>query len=419
MSSSFASPISIRLYNIAIVGLGLLLIWEFQDLVKFHSTHLLPDGPSSDFSVYYYAAQRVLNNSASLYEFGATLNLAGYTYPPLGVLLFAPFTLFDYHTAYILFQFGSAIALMGAIWCALDVRNRIFPQLPIDYSRSTFFALLILASGPAFTTSVSGQVNSIVLVLCVGGILMGMRGKPIVGGIMLAFACWIKIYPVLLVVAMLSIKSLRLTAFVSVMACVLLPVAMIPLVPLVLYEQYFLQLLPVMAGKVTSNLSNQSITATIIRFSVPVNQWSEWINVDVPGWIRALNGTVLVGVMAMFSFTRISKFPDFLLVTLLSLAFIPLIAPLGWGHSYLFSMPLVAYCIVYCEQMAIRVVAAVAWFLLLVPAYSILSPLREFATPVVEVLYFRYFIAVWAVILFALAWVYNPKSLPIEGRSKY
>jgi hypothetical protein len=217
---------------------------------------------------------------------------------------------------------------------------------------------------------------------------------------------------------MLSIKSLRLTAFISVMACVLLPIAMTPLVPLVLYDQYFLQLLPVMAGKVTSNLSNQSITATIIRVSVPVNEWSEWINVDVPSWVRALNGTVLVGVMAMFSFTRISKFPDFLLVTLLSLAFIPLIAPLGWGHSYLFSMPLVAYCIVYCEQMAIRVVAAIAWLLLLVPAYSILSPLRQFAAPVVEVLYFRYFIAVWAVILFALAWVYNPKSFPIEGHSK-
>jgi hypothetical protein len=64
---------------------------------------------------------------------------------------------------------------------------------------------------------------------------------------------------------------------------------------------------------------------------------------------------------------------------------------------------------------AIRVVAAVAWLLPMVPAYSVLSPLREFAAPVVEVLYFRYFIAVCAVILFALAWVYNPKSLPIEG----
>ncbi|MEO6564343.1 MAG: glycosyltransferase 87 family protein [Nitrosospira sp.] len=397
---------STKLYYAALASLSLLLLWELQDLVKFHAS--MPEGPNTDFSVYYFAAERVLSHPATLYEFEATLNFAGYTYPPLSILLFVPFTLFDYYTAYILFQFVSVIALMVAIWCMILARQRVSPELRIDHRKSALFALLVLASGPAFSTSVSGQVNSVVLALCLGAILFGMRRQPLVGGAMLAFACWIKIYPVLLVVAMLGIKSQRATAFFSIAAGVLLLVAMLPLIPFVLYEHYFLHLLPVMGGKITSHLYNQSVTASAIRLSLPVDQWFAWLTIDVPRWVRLLNAAILVGVLAMFSFTRLSKSSDSLLVTLLALAFIPLIAPLGWGHSFLFTIPLVAYCAVYCERPAIRLTAVVAWFLLLVPAYSILGPLRQLgALVVVEVLYFRYFLAACAVISVALAWAYS------------
>ncbi|MEP6879726.1 MAG: glycosyltransferase family 87 protein [Nitrosospira sp.] len=396
---------STKLYYTAFTCLSLLLLWEVQDLVKFHA--LLPNGPRSDFSVYYFAAERVLSHPATLYEFEATLNFAGYTYPPLSILLFIPFTLFDYYTAYILFQFVSVIALIVAIWCIILARQHVSPELRIDHRKYTLFALLVLASGPAFSTSVSGQVNSVVLALCLGAVVFGMRRQPLVGGTMLAFACWIKIYPVLLVVAMLGIKSQRTTALFSIAAGVLLPVMMLFLVPLVLYDHYFLQLLPVMGGKIVSDLSNQSITASAIRLSLPIDLWTTWVQIDAPRWARLLNAAILVAILAMFSFTRISRSFDSLLVILLALAFIPLIAPLGWGHSYLFTVPLVAYCAIYCERPAIRLVAGVAWLLLLVPAYSILGPLQQFGTLVVGVLYFRYFLAAWAVISVAVVWAYS------------
>ena len=203
-----------------------------------------------------------------------------------------------------------------------------------------------------------------------------MRRQFLIGGAMLAFACWIKIYPALLVIAMLNVKSQRAMALFSIAGGVLFPVMALFLVPLVLYDHYFLQLLPVMGGKTISDLSNQSVTGTAIRLSLPVDQWLTSVMVEVPGWVRLLNVGILGAVLAMFNFTRISKSPDTLLITLLALAFIPLIAPLGWGHSFLFVVPLVAYCVVYSERFEVRAIAVLAWLFLLIPAYSFLSPLR-------------------------------------------
>ena len=377
--------------------------------MKFHTSP-----PNTDFSVYYLAAERLLTDPAALYELEAPVHSAGYIYPPLSILLFLPFALFEYHTAYLLFVSVIAIALIMSVWCAIQARQYVSFSGCGDHNtssgnrvKSALFALLVLSSGPAFYTSVSGQVNSIVLALCLGGVLLGLRRQHLLGGAMLAFACWIKIYPVLLIMAMLSIKSQRTTAVFSIAAGVVLPIVAFPLVPPIVYDHYFLQLLPTLSGKILSTLSNQSITASVLRLLLPVDQWLVWVEMDVPKWIRLLNAAILATVIAMFSFTRISKAPDVLLVMFLALAFIPLIAPWGWGHSFLFVIPLAAHCAVYGERLETRIVAIVAWLLLLVPAYSTLTPLRPLGGFIMGILYFRYFIAASAVILVAVVWSYS------------
>jgi len=394
-----------KLYYIALASLSLLLLWEVQDLAKFHTS---TPPPNSDFSAYYLGAERLLADPATLYELSAAVHSAGYIYPPLSILLFLPFALFDYETAYLLFVSSIAIALIVLVWCVTRARQHVSLSGSVDkHAKSALFALLVLTSGPAFNTSVSGQVNSIVLALCLGGVLLGLRRQHLLGGVLLAFACWIKIYPVLLIVAMLSIKSQRKTALFSIATGVLLPVAALPLVPPVVYDHYFLQLLPTLSGKILSTLSNQSITGSAVRLLLPTDQWLVWVEMDVPKWVRLLNAAILATVIAMFSFTRISRSRDVLLVTFLALAFIPLIAPWGWGHSFLFVIPLVAHCGVYGKRLETRVVGIVAWLLLLVPAYSTLTPLRPLGGFVMGVLYFRYFIAASAVILVAVAWGYS------------
>ena len=52
---------------------------------------------------------------------------------------------------------------------------------------------------------------------------------------------------------------------------------------------------------------------------------------DVPKWIRLLNAAILATVIAMFSFTRISRSPDVLLVTFLALGVYSPYRSLGLG----------------------------------------------------------------------------------------
>src|SRR5690349_17451427 len=109
------------LYYTVLACLSLLLLWEVQDLAKFHTA--MPNGPNTDFSVYYLGAERVLTDPATLYELEAPAHSAGYIYPPLSILLFIPFTLFEYYTAYLLFVSVIAIALIMSIWCVIRARQ--------------------------------------------------------------------------------------------------------------------------------------------------------------------------------------------------------------------------------------------------------------------------------------------------------
>ncbi len=386
--------------------LTLLLLYEIQDLARFHYALIQNDKlklTSSDFLGFYLGTRRFLAGADTLYEINAARNLTGYTYPPLSVAFYAPFGLFGQSTAHAIFLVSSAGALVVALWLTLRTRRLIYGKRQSDQIKAIVFALLVAASGPSFSTFVSNQVNAIVILMCLGAVYLGLRQCSFVGAILLAFGCWIKIYPALLILAMLAIKSLRATAYKAMAFAVVLPAMLLWLIPLGLYERYLFDLLPSMAGRVTSHLYNQSITASAVRLGLPFDQWSRYLTVDVPLWIRAVNVAVLVAALGLFRISRVRRASNPLLVVLIALAFIPLIAPLGWGHSFLFSTFLVAYCAVYGKASGTRIIAALAWVLLLIPAYSELRFLRDLAPALTEVLYFRYPIAVAAVIVVAIA----------------
>ena len=134
-----------RLYYIALACLSLLLLWEVQDLAKFHTS---TPPPNSDFSAYYLGAERLLADPAMLYELDAPVHSAGYIYPPLSILLFLPFALFDYHIAYLLFVSVIAIALFMSVWC-VNRRGSMFlspgPQIIIQAQESCEVSIVCLA----------------------------------------------------------------------------------------------------------------------------------------------------------------------------------------------------------------------------------------------------------------------------------
>src|SRR5215475_6804663 len=109
-------------FPLIVAGLALLGLYELQDLISFFKQRMLTGDRGQDFYVYYYAAGRFLTDANSLYEPAKWQKLAGYTYPPLGVLLFTPFALLRPELAHLLFQVVSAGMLVVCSVLVLKLR---------------------------------------------------------------------------------------------------------------------------------------------------------------------------------------------------------------------------------------------------------------------------------------------------------
>lgn len=180
-------------------------------------------------------------------------------------------------------------------------------------------------------------------------------------------ACWTKIYPTLLLIAMLVSRPHRKAAGMTILFGALLPVVMLWLIPFGLYTRYFLELLPAFSSEIQIHADNHSLVAVLARLGLPPSQWTSWNVVGVAPWIKAVNFLALVGGIAFLACRRVRAANDHLLLALVALCFISVVAPLGWGHSFLLSVPLAAYCAVYPAPGRGRAAAVVAWLLWLVP----------------------------------------------------
>ncbi len=379
-----------------------LLAYEMQDVARhIHRQFVEEDLKGNDFPVYHDAARRLLDEPSTLYDIGGARGLGGYTYPPLSILLFLPFAPLRQPPAIVLFDLVSVAALL--LSCLLVLRARLEPGARESRAQAACFTLLVVTSGPSFCTIVLGQVNMLVVLLCVGAVYLSQRHRPVPAGIALAFACWIKIYPALLVVAMLGSRTHRRSGAMATAFGLLLPACFLWLVPFRLYAQYFLEVLPALSGSVHVNVYNQSIVATLLRSSIPFDQWMTWTPLKAALWIRIVNALVLLGAMALFFAGRVRRSQDFLLVSLLALSLAPLVGPLSWGHSFLFAMLLVSYCAVFLESAAGRALAFLAWLMLLPPAYSSPGFLGTMPQLVQKAVHFRYPVAVALVFGVALA----------------
>jgi hypothetical protein len=193
-------------------------------------------------------------------------------------------------------------------------------------------------------------------------------------GIFLAAACWIKVYPIVLALWSVFSKERRKSfyAFVVSGAAVILLFAF--LVPFDLYFDFAKKLMQVSRYS-CANPINQSITGFFLRFHVPFERIFTWPNIyEVPAWIRMLNYGLLAAVLTGTGI-QLYKNPNNLSITAVLLAFIPLFSPLGWGHSFVFALPLIMLCMQalqrsYGHTWVGFFVVIVIGFMLLIPVYN-------------------------------------------------
>lgn len=291
----------------------------------------------TDFSIYYRAALDFRQDPSQLYRADAP-GFDQYLYPPPSILLFSGFSTMPLQTAYMVFIGLMYVCLVASLFLARSLCR----DAGLQWTRWEFiaFAFLALASAPVYHNISLGQVNSLVLLLSLLYLFLLNRRKPVAAGIVLAIAIWIKLYPALLLLAAFDRKN-RKAVLSCAAAGILIPLAMLPFVPISLYEGFLDKFLEI--TKYTSgHIINQSFTAFLFRFDMPPERIFLWPNIfETPGWIKMLN-LALLALLLLVAWIRRrpGSSENRLMLGAVLLSASAMFSNLGWGHTYLLSLSL-------------------------------------------------------------------------------
>jgi len=193
------------------------------------------------------------------------------------------------------------------------------------------------------------------------------------------------------------------------------------LLPVVSLDRYidFLIKLREVSQYASAHVINESISAFGLRLFVPVDRWYTFPNMYViPAWLKVLNLAALgtaAGISAYLAWqkTKPAEMPLILGALLLSLSAV--CSPLGWGHTYIYTLPLIGVTWKIWQpklqgHVTGQVAVIVIGIVLLIPVYSNFEFLRALPDLVKNLYYSRLlFITVGCVIL---TWVGMSQRCP-------
>jgi hypothetical protein len=320
-----------------------LLAYEGFTLVTAVLSPLLanPNALQTDFHYYYDAALRFRADPSRLYLMSDDV-IAGFAYPPPAIVPFAVLSRLPLGEALLWMTIGSYAALVFSIGLWIYYLNR--REVPVNWRTGMAASLVAVALGPTYSNAVFGQVNAFVLLCAVGFVTIGSR-LPAVGGALLACGIWLKIYPVLMVVIGLwNRNAWRRIAYAAALALAVV-VIVLPMVPLSTYQSYVSDVLPLRFDKTAVHISNQALVAFIERFAIPPERFLNWTGeqaITVGPAIRAFNWAFAVALIALL-WRRAGRGPRVEAVDSAAgvMALAAVIAPLGWGHTFVLVLPLV------------------------------------------------------------------------------
>lgn len=358
-----------------------------------------------DFRIFHRAVARFLSDPATLYGPAGTplqsgQTLQGFIYPPPGILALLPFGLGALETDFTLFVTLSTVLAAGAlaIWLRLAPPRHAPPAVQVA------LVLMALASGPAFACR-AGQIDLLILALCTAGAWCALGTRPMLGGALLAIGAWIKIYPVLVAVPLvIAAPRGRHVAAGFGLAALAVPALAALAVPPLLWRQYFFELLPQMSLRAIVNIYNQSLAAIWLRTQIPHGQaLDSFAAMAVPAPVRLAVASLAIALIALAT-RKAWRTPSALpMACLVALATISIAAPLGWGHAYVYVIPL--WLVLAASAWESRDWSQIgltggAWLLLLPSAHHRFT-FAAWGEPLWSLTYGRYAIA--ALLLIALA----------------
>jgi hypothetical protein len=269
----------------------------------------------------------------------------------------------------------------------------------------TLFALGLTAR-PMYEAAFAGQIDPIVLFLCVAYLALMQRGHLPWAGALLALACWIKIYPALLLVHAMQHPERRRCLIGFGVMVILVPLVVSPAVAPALYLRYFTQALPFLSGHTITNIYNQSAAAFFTRLDLPIEESLTVYHAHAVGAVARFGVSLaaLAAIAAMIRLTDRDVLSDLLLGASL-IALLGPIAPLGWGHTYVYILPLLY--LTFITAFAARAWATVAGAaavlaVLAIPPHHRFPAMAFLPTALLDLVYSRYLLALF--FLLVISW---------------
>ncbi|MEY4095056.1 MAG: hypothetical protein RLZZ53_2255 [Acidobacteriota bacterium] len=318
-----------------------LLCYEIPTLVTEVLVRLLrnPSGLQTDFHYYFAAAQRFSTDPSALYLPGDHV-IAGFAYPPPAILPFLALSALPLGAALLV----TTVASYGAILMAALQWSRYLDRCGISTDRKTRIGILLIvfASGPTYMNAIFGQVNAFVLASAVAFVLLA-GAVPLMAGLLLASGAWLKLYPVLML--WVGAWDRRAWRAIGYSAAALVAIGALSLVwlPIDAYEMFLTFVLPSRTGNTAIHITNQSLVAFLERFRYDPALYLNWTGEQAVTISRAAGVINLATLAAALVALRISARQPHrsahAVATLMAL--VAVIAPLGWGHTYVMVLPLV------------------------------------------------------------------------------
>src|SRR5688500_1639539 len=295
----------------------------------------------TDFHYYYDAASRFRGDPSRLYLATDDV-IAGFAYPPPAIVPFIWLSQLSLGTAMLLLTLSSYAVLAASMALWLRYLNR--RGVPMSAGDAVASSLVAIALGPTYSNAIFGQVNAWMLACVVIFMTVG-PARPAVGGVFLAIGTWLKIYPVLIVAVGLWNRSAWRRIVYAAAATVIIAILLLPIVPASSYQAFWSEVLPARFDKTAVHISNQSLIACLVRFALPPDRFLSWTGeqaITASGAVRAINWGMGIAVVALL-WRRAGRGPRIEAVDSAAglIALAAVIAPLGWGHTYVLVLPLV------------------------------------------------------------------------------
>ncbi|HEX6163041.1 MAG TPA: glycosyltransferase family 87 protein [Vicinamibacterales bacterium] len=386
------------LWILASVALALLL-YEIPTLLFSVLGPLLanPNALQTDFHYYYDAAVRYGADRSRLYPPSDDV-IAGFTYPPPAIVPFLLLSKLPLGVALATMTIASYAALIdaAATWSSYLRRHGV----EVDRRSHLAVMLIAIASGPSYMNAIFGQVNAFVLLAAVVFVARA-AAMPAIAGVALAAGTWLKIYPAFLaLIGAWDAKVWRAIA-IAVLAAIAVAVALLPVVPYSAYEA-FAALLAKRADVTAIHVTNQSLIAFLERFRYSPDLFLNWTGqqaVVVTPVVRIMHALISLLLVLKCWYDSRRHGADLPSIAASMIALVAVIAPLGWGHTYVMVLPLVMLQLVAMRDaprpMALLIFVCV--MAMMIPAGRHL-PIDSAPSWLQNVVYSRYLLATLALI---------------------